>query len=115
MHTEAELEAKIVSTERWLRVSLLVEILALVAFVLRVLWRPMLREFFGEDWIYWRVSLNWIAYVVLALATLSAAGLKWRLWRLEDAASRARTVSKLSGRSNSRVTVLGETQPRSTK
>lgn len=116
MHTEAELEAKATKAERWRRPLF-------VALILLALLNLALDRRRGSEsalMIYllehgWPASTRLWAFLAL-VATLVASGwLEWRIARLADAIARARTVSKISGNPNSRVAVLGETDPRPRK
>ncbi|NUP94959.1 MAG: hypothetical protein HUU28_02230 [Planctomycetaceae bacterium] len=117
MHTEAELEAKATRAERWRR-PLAVAFVALGLFSLAIYrgrfgGEPVLMRYLLEYG--WPASTRLWAYLAFVTTLLASGWLEWRITRLADAIARARTVSKISGNPNSRVAVLGETQPRSTK
>jgi hypothetical protein len=117
VHTEAELEAKATRAERWRR-PLAVAFVALVLFNLaihrgRYGGEPPLMRYLLEHG--WPIITRPLAQLACLTSLVASGWLEWRISRLADAIARARTVSKISGNPNSRVAVLGETQPRSTK
>lgn len=112
MQTETELEARARNAERWRR-PLAVVFVVLACFCVAV-WggrrsRSVLLTYLMEHG--WPASTQVWAYLSWATAGLACAWLEWRIARLADAIARARTVSKISGNPNSRVAVLGETDP----
>lgn len=116
MHTEAELETKATKAERWRRplfVALILLGLLCVALERRGGSNSALMTYLLEHG--WPASTRLWAYLAFVTTLLASGWLEWRISRLADAIARARTVAKISGNPSSRVAVLGETQPRSTK
>ena len=114
MHTEAELEAKATKSERLRRP--VVVALFLVALLNLALDRRRGSE--SALMIYllehgWPASTRLWAFLALVTTLVASGSLEWRISRLADAIARARTVSRISGKPNSRVEVLGETEQRS--
>ena len=115
MHTEAELEAKATKAERWRR-PLFVVLIVLGLFCVATMrgrfgGEPILMRYLLEHG--WPASTRIWAFSAFVTTLVASGSLEWRISRLADAIARARTVSRISGKPNSRVEVLGETEQRS--